>query len=137
MDEDINNCEMRTPDMKFDNIVFTKHAKERLELRRISREMVVKTIRNPNKQFTESNGHIKFIRKVHGAKVHAICKPIPEENKWLVISVWVRGEDDYGNRKGYNKSYRKYGDKSLSNLWAGLIVIIGILLYIAWNFILK
>jgi hypothetical protein len=67
--------------MKFDNVTFTKHARERLELRQISHEMVIKTIQDPDRQFVEANGNIKFIRKVNGCKVHAICKPLPEEKK--------------------------------------------------------
>lgn len=83
--------------MKYDKIAFTKHAQERIELRKITREMVIQTIQDPNSQYTEPNGNIKFIRKVSGCKIHAVCKPLPEENKWLVVSVWVRGEDDNTN----------------------------------------
>ena len=80
------------------DIEFTKHAHERMQLRVISEDMVVKAIRNPDKTFLEDDGDTKFIRKVNGANLQVICKPLPDENKWLVKSAWVRGEDDYGNR---------------------------------------
>jgi hypothetical protein len=119
--------------MKFDNVAFTKHALERLDLRRVSREMVIQTIQDPNRQFVEANGNIKFIRKVSGCKVHAICKPIPEENKWLVVSVWVRGEDNQGNQTTYNRGNRRYNRQSASGLSVGFIIIIGIILYMIWT----
>jgi hypothetical protein len=132
-----DNGEERTSEMKFDNVAFTKHALERLELRRISREMVMQTIRNPNRQFVEANGNIKFIRKVSGCKVHAICKPLPEESKWLVVSVWVRGEDNHGNQTIYNKRNRRYNRQTTSRLSVGFVIMIVIIIYIIWNLMLK
>ena len=120
--------------MKYDNIAFTRHARERLEKRKISREMVIQTIQNPNNQYIENDGKIKFIRKVSGCKVHAICKPIPEENKWLVVTVWVRGEDDNGNVSAYKRSY---GGKFINRLTFGFIIVTGIILYIVWNMMLQ
>ncbi len=78
-------------------VVFTKHARERLELRRTGEDMVIQVMRNPSTTYRIDDGKIKFIGKSMGAKVHVIGKPIPEQNKWLVISLWVRGEDDAGN----------------------------------------
>jgi hypothetical protein len=82
----------------YKDVAFTKHARERMDLRVISEEMVLKVIHKPDNTYPEDDGDIKFIRNVNGAVVHVVCKPIPEESKWLVKSTWVRGEDDYGNR---------------------------------------
>ena len=82
----------------YTNIGFTNHARERMQLRVITEEMVVMAIRKPDRLYQEDDGDMKFIRKVNGANVQVVCKPLPDENKWLVKSAWVRGEDDYGNR---------------------------------------
>ncbi|MFN8377718.1 MAG: DUF4258 domain-containing protein [Anaerolineae bacterium] len=87
---------LNSPNYK--NIEFTKHAHERMQLRVITEDMVVKAIRKPDKTYLEDDGDTKFIRKVDGANLQVICKPLPDEDKWLVKSAWVRGEDDYGNR---------------------------------------
>jgi hypothetical protein len=80
------------------NIVYSKHAEERMQLRAITKEMVLKTIRNPERTYIEDDGDTKFIGTVDGVKLHVVCKPLPDEGKWLVKSAWVRGEDDKGNR---------------------------------------
>jgi len=78
-------------------VVFTKHARERLDLRRVGEDMIIQVMRSPIATHKKEDGKIKFVGKSMGAKVHVIGKPIPEQNKWLVISLWVRGEDDAGN----------------------------------------
>ncbi|MEO8393369.1 MAG: DUF4258 domain-containing protein [Chloroflexota bacterium] len=80
------------------NIKYTKHALERMELRAITEEMVLKTISRPDRTYPEEDGGTKFIRQVDGVRLHVVCKPLPDEAKWLVKSTWVRGEDDNGNR---------------------------------------
>ncbi len=80
------------------NIKYTRHARERMELRAISDEMVLQTIRDPDSTYIEDDGDTKFIRQVEGVQLHVVCKPLPDEAKWLVKSTWVRGEDDQGNR---------------------------------------
>lgn len=69
-----------------------------MELRAISEEMVQKTIHSPNRTYLEDDGDTKFIRRVNGVTLHVVCKPVPDQNSWLVKSTWVRGEDDHGNR---------------------------------------
>lgn len=112
------------------NIAFTKHALERMELRTISQNMIVQTIRDPDKVFPKADGNLKFIRKIEGCKLHVICKSLPEEDKWLVISTWVRGEDDYGNKVKYNKPYKqkpsKLGAIDIVFLFLLLLTFIGI-----------
>ena len=96
----------KLPGINHETVVFSKHAKERLDLRRIGEDMVIQVMRKPTASHKIDDGKIKFVGKSMGAKVHAICKPLPEENKWLVITLWVRGEDDAGNFVKYGKSYR-------------------------------
>ena len=87
------------------NLEYTKHSVERMQLRAITEEMVLKTIRNPDSTYIEDDGDTKFIRQVDGVKLYVVCKPLPDEAKWLVKSTWVRGEDDHGNRVDRNGHY--------------------------------
>ena len=123
---------------KSTSIKYTKHAVERMQLRSITEEMVLKTIRNPDRTYIEDDGDTKFIRQVDGVKLHVVCKPLPDEAKWLVKSTWVRGEDDHGNRvdrNGRNLGKRKRVEPrsvfSLGNvlLFAALIALVIVLLY--------
>lgn len=118
------------PNINHETIVFTKHARERMNLRKLSEDMVIQILRKPNKTYETDDGKIKFIGKSMGAKVHAICKPIPEENKWLVISLWVRGEDDAGNFVNQRARSRKAKDRySLNYIFLLFLLIIVAIIY--------
>jgi hypothetical protein len=80
------------------NLVFSKHALERMEQRIISEDMVRRTVMRPDRHYVEDDGDTKFIRTVNGVRLHVVCKPLYDQDKWLVKSTWVRGEDDNGNR---------------------------------------
>ncbi|GAB5494500.1 MAG: hypothetical protein Phog2KO_47150 [Phototrophicaceae bacterium] len=86
-----------------EKVAFTKHARERIEQRKISEKMVLRAIAMPYRSYTQKDGSIKFVCRINRRVVHVVCQPIPAERKWLVITVWVRGEDDKGNSvKGVN-----------------------------------
>ncbi|WP_343421507.1 DUF4258 domain-containing protein [Candidatus Flexifilum breve] len=72
------------------NIVFSKHARERMLERQISEELVIWTVLTPDRTYFEDDGDTKFIRRMDGGNIHVVCKPLPEEEKWLVKSVWFR-----------------------------------------------
>ncbi len=78
----------------YKNLVFTKHALDRLQDRSISEDAIWQTIARPDKKFKNDGQSVKFIRSVNGRKVHAVATYLKNENKWLVVSVWIRGEDD-------------------------------------------
>jgi Domain of unknown function (DUF4258) len=75
-------------------IVLTTHAKERMQQRMISEAMITNTVRNPDKSEPEEDGDIKFIKTIGKRPVHVVSKYLPDEDKWLIKSVWVRGEED-------------------------------------------
>ncbi len=89
---------------QYNHIAFTKHARERMQERIITEKMVRTAIRYPDRTYIEDDGDTKFICRVDGARLHVVCKPVPEEDKWLVKSTWVRGEDDLG-KKPYTRRY--------------------------------
>ncbi|MBL8132297.1 MAG: DUF4258 domain-containing protein [Anaerolineae bacterium] len=99
-----------------------------MEQRAISREMVLAAVQKPDKTYPEVDGDTKFIRKVHGSKVHVVCKPLPKEDKWLVKSVWIRGEDDSRRPVQYKRfpSRRPSASRGRSEsrwIFLGLIVL--------------
>lgn len=80
-------------------ITFTTHALERMKLRNIYRYEVKETILNPEKTFEDQDDVMKFISKEFSLNrsYHVVAKFLEDENKWLVISAWIRGEEDDGS----------------------------------------
>jgi hypothetical protein len=79
---------------EYKNVIFTTHAIERMKLRRIDQEMVVGAIKQPEKHYLDHDGDTKFIRTFGDRPLHVVSSYLKDEKKWLVKSVWVRGEDD-------------------------------------------
>jgi hypothetical protein len=77
-----------------ENIIFTKHAIQRLRRRRITQDMVIRTIKSPDRRQPEADGDIKFIKTINTRNVHVVSHYLDDQNKWLVVSAWVRGEGD-------------------------------------------
>lgn len=64
-------------------------------LRSISETAVEQVLAKPETTApTEKPDTTKFIRVLNGREIQVIARRLPTENKTLVISVWVRGEDD-------------------------------------------
>lgn len=78
---------------RINKIIYTKHAEERMYLRRITQSMISDTLTKPDRTQIEEDGDTEFIRTLKGRKVHVIAKPLAN-NEWLIKSTWVRGEDD-------------------------------------------
>ena len=116
------------PGINDETVVFSRHARERLDLRRMGEDMIIQVMRAPEKTYKQDDGKIKFVGKDMGAKVHAICKPIPDENKWLVITLWVRGEDDAGNFVNHRKQQAGFS-KTNAAIWFLLMLIIAVVYY--------
>lgn len=79
---------------EYKNVVFTKHALERMKLRRITQDMIVTAITKPDSRKLEADGDTKFIKTLNGRPLHVVSAFLEDERQWLVKSVWVRGEDD-------------------------------------------
>ena len=74
-------------------IILTTHAVERMWQRRISQNMIEKTVQKPDGKKRESDGDTQFYRTLEGRKVHAVAMPM-ERGDWLIKTVWVDKEDD-------------------------------------------
>lgn len=79
---------------EYDNVILTDHAMQRLRLRRITPDMVVRTIKSPDRRELEADGDTEFIKTINKRKLHVISRYMDDQKRWLVISAWVRGEED-------------------------------------------
>lgn len=76
----------------YKNLVFSKHALERLGDRWLTQDAIYQTILSPDKTFP-SRDNTKFIRTINNRRIHVVAAPI-ENHQWLIVSAWVRGEED-------------------------------------------
>jgi len=83
--------------MPTENLVFTKHALERMERRSISQEMIRRALSNPDITVPGHNpkkqNQVKFIKTIDSRRLHVVATLLPEK-KWLIVSSWVKGEED-------------------------------------------
>lgn len=75
------------------SVIFTNHAWQRLSERTITADMAVAAITYPDKTYPSATT-TKFIRTIHGRKVHVVASRDSKTNQWVVVSTWVRGETD-------------------------------------------
>lgn len=82
-------------DNTFDQLIFTNHAIERLRKRNITQYDLNQVFKYPEHKIRNGKDHgkTKFIKTVSGRRMHLIAQPV-QDNKWLVISAWVKGEED-------------------------------------------
>ena len=80
-------------DRTYKSLVFTKHAWERKEQRHIASEAVYQAVEYPD-LIREKGNSFTCLKRVQGRNIHAVVQFLEKEKKWLVISVWVRGEND-------------------------------------------
>lgn len=78
----------------YQNLIFTNHAYNRLKERSISEDNVAMVIHRSDEKVSKADGKTKFIKTINDRLIHVVAEFLSSENKWLVISVWVRGEED-------------------------------------------
>lgn len=77
------------------DFIFTKHALERLAKRSISQEDAEAVLRYPGRTMPgQKPGTVKFIRNLHNRNMQIVATYLHDQKKWLVVSAWVRGEED-------------------------------------------
>jgi len=75
-------------------IVLTKHALERARSRKMELYPIERTILDPDKKISLGEQKFKFFKNVAGRHYQLVATFLPKEDKWLIISVWIRGEED-------------------------------------------
>ena len=82
-------------------IVWTKHALNRTNDRKIPQSQILKTISDPDSKINNSDGSIEVKRSFGNQKVHTLFKET-DEGEYLILSCWV-------NPPNYDSSdFRKY-----------------------------
>lgn len=75
--------------------IFSTHALDRVKGRSISQDAVASVMRKPDKTYPgRKPGTTRFIRTLDDRRIHVIASYLADQKKWLVVSVWVRGEED-------------------------------------------
>lgn len=76
-------------------IVLTSHAKERMQRRRLRMQDIEATLAAPDKSVPQEDKlNYKFIKTINDRQYQVIGHYSSEEQKWIIISAWVRGEED-------------------------------------------
>jgi hypothetical protein len=77
------------------SIILTDHAKQRMRKRRLALSDIEKTVAHPERTSPgKKPGTVKFIRTLDGRLHQVVGTYLEKEKQWLILSVWVRGEDD-------------------------------------------
>lgn len=75
-------------------LVLSKHAQDRARSRGIATSDIATVIHQAQQSTKLDDGKIKFQKIIDGRLHQVIAKYLEPERKWLVVSVWVRGEED-------------------------------------------
>jgi hypothetical protein len=75
-------------------IIYTKHALERVGKRSLSKTSIEATIAHHDQRWQQGDGSVKFIKQQGTRRYHVVANFLPQKRAWLVISAWVRGEED-------------------------------------------
>ncbi len=78
----------------YKNLIFTKHAYDRIKQRSVSMDAIYQTVKNPDKKQSKGEGKQKYFKTIRNRNYQVIATYKSDQNKFLVISAWVRGEDD-------------------------------------------
>ncbi len=77
-------------------IIYTKHAQDRMKLRRIQPYDVAQILAQPDSRIEQSDppDSVKFTKVIDDRRLQIVATYLKKEQSWLVISVWAKGEDD-------------------------------------------
>lgn len=77
------------------DFIFTTHARQRLQQRSIPIGDAELVLRQPAQTFPGKKVNTtKFVRNVGGRNIQLVATYLQDQKKWLVVSAWVRGEED-------------------------------------------
>ncbi len=78
---------------KYKNLVFTDHALHRVSQRSLRKESIYQAVNDPERKYSQEEDKVKIVKTVNDRDYHIVAKPMGP-NEWLIVSVWVRGEED-------------------------------------------
>lgn len=79
---------------QYKNLTLTNHAKGRVINRSLSLENLFQTVQSADNEIMLNDGRVKFIKSINNRTYQVVAKYLTDEEQWLIISAWVRGEDD-------------------------------------------
>lgn len=76
-------------------LIFTTHAEQRRRSRKIAESDVELVLKHPDKTYPGKKPEtVKFIKFIDDRQHQVIAKFLQDQNAWLILSVWIRGEED-------------------------------------------
>lgn len=77
-------------------VIFTKHALQRMDQRHLAESDIIRVLEKPDytRPSDEQPDAIVSIRTLNQRKIHVVNKYLRDQHQTLVISTWVRGEED-------------------------------------------
>lgn len=78
----------------YKNLVFTNHAYHRALQRSVTMYQIFQAINYPKKKICLKKNKYKFFKTINQRHYQIVAKHLSKSKQWLVISVWVRGEED-------------------------------------------
>ncbi len=80
--------------MPNNNFIFTKHALKRQKLRKINLTSINQVINFYDQKIKLKNDLYKFGKIINQRKIQLIAQYLKRKKQYLIISLWVRGEND-------------------------------------------
>lgn len=93
-------------------LIFTNHALQRMNERKLSQDMAMETFRNPDRKYPAKEPNtLEFHKRFENQNVTVIAKP-NDRGEWIVLSSWIDppnpGTIDFKEKLRYKK-YQKAG----------------------------
>lgn len=101
----------------YKDTIWTNHALQRLEDRRLTQQLVYKAFQNPDKEYKSSDGS-RELQKRFGIHLVTVIAKQNEKKQWVIISCWMdppaKGTEDAIRKSRY---YRYKNANPLIKLW--------------------
>lgn len=107
-------------------IIWTNHAKKRINDRKISQNQITETINTPDSKLNNPDGSTELIREYGKQKVHVVIKE-NEKKELIILSCWINppnyNSTDFKKKEYYNKITKS---SPLKKFWYTLLNQIGV-----------
>lgn len=107
-------------------IIWTNHAKKRLDDRKISKNLILETISSPDSKNNNPDGSLELYKSYGNQKIHVILKE-NEKREFAILSCWINppnyGSKDYKNKQ-LNKNIKR--SSGIKKFWYTFLNQIGI-----------
>ena len=107
---------------RYQGVIWTNHAIERMGQRKLSQEYAYQTFAHPDKQISGKQPGTIESQKQFGKHYVTVISKQNERGEWIVLSCWVdppmHGTADYDKKQKYNKYRNEYRNASFwGKIW--------------------